>query len=95
MNSRRKHVLPSSGPEGAFGKALRLVRKERGVSQERLSRGADFDRTYISLLERGLRSPTIRSLVRLAEVLDVRPSEILRHMEKMLPKWRRKRLKES
>ncbi len=89
MNPRRKHVQPSSGPEKAFGKALRLVRKERDVSQEQLSRDADFDRTYISLLERGLRSPTIRSLVRLAEVLEVRPSEIIPRMEDMLPLWKR------
>ena len=66
-----------------------LVRKSRYVSQERLALIAGLDRTYISLVERGLRSPTIRTVVRLAEVLDVRPSEVVRCMEELLPKWRR------
>jgi len=50
----------------------------------------DFDRTYISLIERGLRSPTMRTVVRLAEVLDVRPSELTQEMEAALPKWKRR-----
>ena len=87
--SRRKHIQPSSGPDKAFGKALQHVRKSRDISQETLALEGDFDRTYISLLERGLRSPTIRTVVRLAEVLEVRPSEIVQRMEVSLPKWKR------
>ena len=87
--SRRRHVQPESGPEKAFGKALQEFRKSRDVSQERLALIAGLDRTYISLVERGLRSPTFRTVVRLAEVLDVRPSEVVRRMEELLPKWRR------
>jgi transcriptional regulator with XRE-family HTH domain len=87
--SRRRHVQPESGPAKAFGKALREFRKTRDVSQERLGLTAGLDRTYISLVERGLRSPTIRTVVLLAEVLGVRPSEIVRRMEELLPKGRR------
>ena len=61
----------------------------REISQEQLALTAGFDRTYMSLVERGLRSPTVRTLVQLAEVLDVRPSKIMRRMEELLPKWRR------
>jgi transcriptional regulator with XRE-family HTH domain len=86
---RRRHVQPTSGPEKAFGKALRHFRQARGVSQERLGLEAGFDRTFISLLERGLRSPTIRTLVKLAEVLEVRPSEIVRRTEGLLAPWKR------
>ena len=50
---------------------------------------AGFDRTFTSLLERGLRSPTMRTVVRLAEALEVRPSEIVRRMEDFLPKRKR------
>jgi len=82
-------VQPESGPEKAFGKALQEFRKARDVSQERLGLTAELDRTYISLVERGLRSPTIRTVVLLAEVLEVRPSEIVRRMEELLPRWRR------
>ena len=45
---------------------------------------AGFDRTYISLIERGINSPTIRTVVKLAGVLQVAPSEIVRRMEELL-----------
>ena len=87
--SRRRQIQPSSGSERAFGKALRDIRELRDVSQEQLALNAGLDRTYMSLIERGLSSPTIRTLDRLAEALDVRPSKIVKHMEELLPKWRR------
>lgn len=80
---RGKQIHPVAGPERAFGKALRGVREARGISQEDLALEAGFDRTFISLLERGLRSPTIRTLVRLAEALKVQPSHIVRRMERV------------
>jgi transcriptional regulator with XRE-family HTH domain len=85
---RRKHN-PSSGPDKAFGKALQEFRKARNVSQEKLALDAGFDRTFVSLLERGLRSPTMRTLIALSAELDVRPSEIVQRMEELLPKSRR------
>ena len=72
-----------SGPEKAFGQALREIRKEKGISQEALGLESGFDRTYVSLIERGLRSPTVRVVVRLAEVLGVKASEIVRRMEEL------------
>lgn len=61
------------------------------MSQEKLAFQAEFDRTYISLVERGIRSPTIRSVVKLAEVLDVKASEIVSRMEALLGSSRRPR----
>jgi transcriptional regulator with XRE-family HTH domain len=55
----------------AFGKVLRECRKEKGLSQEGLAGDADFDRTYPSLLERGLRTPTLTVLFEIARVLGV------------------------
>jgi len=77
-------VQPVSGPEKAFGEALRDIRKNKNISQEHLGLEAGLDRTYVSLIERGLRSPTIRTLVKLAEVLHVLPSEIVSSMERRL-----------
>jgi transcriptional regulator with XRE-family HTH domain len=68
----------------AFGHAIREARANRKLSQEQLAFDCGFDRTYISLVERGLRSPTIRSLVRMAEVLEVSPSSIVARMEVLL-----------
>jgi len=78
---RPNQVQPESGPERAFGKALREIRKAKKLSQEDLGLEANLDRTYVSLLERGLKSPTIRTVVKLAEVLNVMPSEIVQGME--------------
>lgn len=72
------------GPEQAFGVALREFRRNRDVSQERLGLVAKLDRTYISMVERGLRSPTIRTVVILANALEVRPSELVRRTEELL-----------
>jgi len=88
-----KQVQPESGPEKAFGQALREVRKEQGFSQERLALEAHFDRTYVSLIERGVRSPTVRVVAKLAETLGVNPSEIMRRMETLLAEERKRRRK--
>jgi transcriptional regulator with XRE-family HTH domain len=57
----------------AFGQALRAARLERGITQEQLAETGDFDRTYPSLLERGLRTPTFFLILSLAEGLDTDP----------------------
>jgi len=75
---------PDWGPEKAFGQALRDVRQQTGISQEQLGLDAGFDRTFISLIERGMQSPSIRTVVRLAAVLGIPPSEIVRRMETLL-----------
>ena len=95
MTQRRRgrQIQPLSGPEKAFGQALREVRESRDLSQERLALEAGFDRTYISLVERGVRSPTVRTVVKLAEVLKVKPSEMVQRMETFLAKGRRERKK--
>jgi transcriptional regulator with XRE-family HTH domain len=54
------------------------------MSQEQLAFECGFDRTYVSLMERGIRNPTVRSLVRLAGALSVRPSDILLRMEALI-----------
>jgi transcriptional regulator with XRE-family HTH domain len=81
---RSRHIQPGPGPEKAFGQALREIRQSREISQEKLALECNFDRTYISLIERGIQSPTVRNLVKLAEVLHVRPSVVIRKMERIL-----------
>jgi transcriptional regulator with XRE-family HTH domain len=57
----------------AFGQALRAARLARGISQEQLAEAGDFDRTYPSLLERGLRTPTFFVILNLADGLNTDP----------------------
>jgi transcriptional regulator with XRE-family HTH domain len=57
----------------AFGAILREARDRSGVLQEQLAEGAEMDRTYPSLLERGRRQPTLCVLLNLAAALEVEP----------------------
>lgn len=70
--------------EQAFGKVLRKVRLEKSLSQEELAHLCELDRTYISLMERGKRKPTINTIFALATGLDVLPSFLILETEEIL-----------
>ena len=53
-----------------LAKAIRSKRESLGWSQERLAERCGFDRTYISMLERGKRSPSFLNLIKVAAGLD-------------------------
>jgi len=55
----------------AFGRLLKTLRDRAELSQEDLAERAELDRTYPSLLERGLRCPTLDVLLRLADALKI------------------------
>lgn len=57
---------------------LRRYRQAKGLSQEELAHRADIDRTYISALERCVYAASIDVVDRLAKVLDIPASELLR-----------------
>ena len=60
---------------------IRRLRVLKGLSQEALAAEAEIDRTYISQLERGIKSPTLNILVKLSSSLRIRASELIRLME--------------
>ncbi|HBL74737.1 MAG: transcriptional regulator [Bacteroidetes bacterium GWF2_42_66] len=64
-----------------FGKVLRELREANHISQEKLAEYCDLDRTYISLLERGLRQPTITTIFKLANALNISPSKLIEKVE--------------
>lgn len=61
----------------AIGQALRAERERRGWSQEELCAQSGLDRTYLSGIERGARSPTLRSLLRVVEALEIPLSKVV------------------
>jgi len=65
----------------AFAEVLREFRKKSGLSQERLALDANLDRTFISMLERGIRQPSMKSLFAIAAVLHVPPHTIVQAVE--------------
>ena len=60
-----------------LGQAIRALRDERGLSQERLSLDTGIHRNYIGGIERAERRPTLRTVATLANTLGVRPSELI------------------
>ena len=68
--------------EEAFGKVLRGFRLEKKFSQEELAHICGLDRTYISLMERAKRKPTITTIFALASSLNVLPSFLISATER-------------
>lgn len=60
-----------------FGDRMQKVRKAQQISQEELASKLSMHRTYIGMIERGERNPTIRTLYKIAKALQVNSSELL------------------
>ena len=63
------------------GKVIQEYREKRGLSQEVASGLADIGRTHLSAIERGIRKPTLETFFRIADALDIKPSELVRLIE--------------
>ena len=70
-----------SNSSSQLGTIIRDLRVAKRISQEVLAERAGIHRTYVSQIERGMKSPTIVVLQRIAQALDMRASEILMRME--------------
>ncbi len=68
----------------AFGKVLRRHRKLADLSQEQLALHCDLDRTYIGLLERAQRQPSITTIFTICEVLNIKPHNLIEEVEGLL-----------
>ena len=67
------------------GRIIRQCRKRKGLTQEELSGLAALDRTHYSKIERGLRTPTIETLFKIAYALDMKPHKLIEIIEKEIP----------
>jgi len=62
----------------SFGRTMRRLREDLGLSQEALADIAHVHRTYIGGIERGERNPTLTTIQRIAKALSVHPRDLLR-----------------
>lgn len=65
----------------AFGVVLARLRGDKHLTQDGLSDLSGMDRTAISLLERGKRSPRLNTTIQLCAALDISFSELARLVE--------------
>ena len=68
-------------PSSALGKVIARLRLAAGVSQEELAERAGVHRTYVSQLERGIKSPTLNILFKISEALGIEASHLIKLTE--------------
>lgn len=88
MPAKRPRATRRRTPEQAFGQALRELRLDKELSQEQLSFVSGLHDRHVSRLERGLNGPSYRTLLALADALDVAPSTLLKRAEELMRKRR-------
>jgi transcriptional regulator with XRE-family HTH domain len=60
-----------------LGQTVAKYRQAKGLSQEALAEKAGLHRTYLSDIERGVRNPGIKNVVRLAKALGISTAELV------------------
>lgn len=70
--------------EKNFGSALRDLRNQRALSQEALAFEAELARNYISQLELGSKSPSLRTIFKLCRVLKASPAALVEDVERRM-----------
>ena len=67
----------SEAAPAALGRAVRAIRLEIGLSQERLSQDAEIDRSYMGGIERGEHNVALINIHRIASALNVSIAELM------------------
>ena len=80
----QRHAKTRLTPEAAFAQVLRYLRKKAGLSQEQLGFESGYHRTYMSMLERGMMNPSLRTILSLATALKMSGKEMVGLIETAL-----------
>lgn len=64
-----------------FGKIVKIIREERGLSQEILADRADLNRSYVGEVERGTAMPSLNTITKIAKALNLPTSTLLARFE--------------
>lgn len=76
MTSRQRQQ-PNWAAREALANNVREARRRKGLAQEALAHESGIARSYVSTVERGQANLTLDHLVRLAEILEVEPGELV------------------
>ena len=66
----------------AVGRTIRNIRNRRGISQDVLSGLAGIARTHLTMIENGSKKANFETIWKIANALDMRPSELVAHIER-------------
>ena len=70
-------------PEEAFGRVVTELRTEKGMTQEDLAFALGYHLSYIGQIERGRKSPTLRTMTNLAQVFNMSLSQMIARAEQL------------
>jgi transcriptional regulator with XRE-family HTH domain len=73
-----EHIVWTMDESQKLGKNLKRIRMKKDISQGDISRALKVHKGYISNIENGKVNPTLATIVRLAEAIDVSPSVLLK-----------------
>jgi transcriptional regulator with XRE-family HTH domain len=79
--------MPATSPNAKehalveFGTAVRLVRRNVGISQEELAHRSGIDRSYLGAIERGDQNTGLIHISKIASALGIKVSELMRHAD--------------
>jgi transcriptional regulator with XRE-family HTH domain len=76
----------------AFGKVLRKLRIEAGLTQEQFGFDADLRRTYVSILELGQQQPSLTTIFKVAQALNIPASKLINLVEREIKTTTRRRV---
>jgi transcriptional regulator with XRE-family HTH domain len=65
-----------------FGKHIAQLRKDKGLSQDKLAWHGEMSRSFIGEVERGLRNPTLSNICKLADALGVKKADLFDLIDK-------------
>lgn len=66
----------------SFGRIIKNLREERGISQEILADRADLNRSYVGEVERGTAMPSLSTITKLARALNLSAADLLARYER-------------
>ncbi len=74
-------MKPVSADHVKFGKRIKELRGDQGMTQEILAAKIGVDRSYLGFLERGERNPSLEVINKIARSLGITPSELLKSIK--------------
>lgn len=75
--------MPARPDQAALGRAVQAIRDERGLSQVQLAAASGLAQAWISQIENGKRNPSWSNVLRLADGLGIRLSELVKRAERL------------
>jgi transcriptional regulator with XRE-family HTH domain len=73
-----KRIIKKSTIKTVFGRAVRSMRLEQNLSQEKLAERANLHTNYIGSVERGERNVTLESICKIADGLNSHPADLFK-----------------